>query len=205
MLINKYGFRAFKEYDLSANLDKFLRDLRAEIEVDTNVSFANEEEYIKSKLEEKTLSGLEIDTEDITVTQREEMISSEYFPHSFDVDRGQEFPKPVVTFHIPYEGNEQLLKCRPSTMVMVSHEIATEGSNIIFDVINFGNDTEQVKRQRDEVVKYLTEQSGYINWDINNYNGKLESVIREAFKSAKIKFQGQSDFLNELGNKPKGT
>lgn len=200
MLINKYGFHAFTEYDLNANLDKFQRDLIATISSDTTVSTANEEEYIKSKLAEKTLTGLEIDENNVSVTQKEEMISSEYFPNSFDVSRGSSFPKPVVTFHVPFKGNPQLLKCRPSTMLMMSHEVAVEGNKIIFDVINFSNDAEQVKRSRDEIIKHLVQQAGYINRDIEAYNAKLENIIKTAFNHAKTKFQGQSDFLSELGN-----
>ncbi len=201
MLINKNGFDAFSEYDLRANLENVLKNLCAEIESDTSVSACEEEEYVRNKLQENMLARLVIDINSVTVTQREEQIPSEYFPWSFDAPRGRNFPKPVVTYYVPFTGDTRLLKCRPSTWLMNSHEIAIDGKNIMFDVINFNNDAEQVKKESSQVIQYLAQQSSHINKDISDFNEKLDAIIRGAFGRAKVKFQEQTDFLGKLGHK----
>src|SRR5580693_8238758 len=101
MLVSRRGFRAFTEYDLGANLRNFQAQLRKEIESDSSVATTDEEVYVRQKVEAKTLPGINFDTDNITITQREEQISARYFPNSFMVDEGRSYPKPVVTFHLP--------------------------------------------------------------------------------------------------------
>lgn len=203
MLISQHGFHAFTDYDLDGTLRNFSEKLRKEIESDSSVATTDEEQYVRQKVEEKTLSGLEFDTANITITHHEEQIPARYFGSGFMVDEGHSYPKQVITFHVPFKGDSQLLRCRASTWGMVSHEIDTKDGHVVFDVINFSNDADQVAKERDGVVKYLTDQAGYINRDVAAYNSRLESIVREALKSAKLKFKDQSDFLGKLGNKPK--
>ncbi len=203
MLISNRGFRAFTEYDLDANLQNFITQLRKEIEADSSITTTDEEEYVRQKVVAKTLTGIEFDTSNIAVTQREEEIPSRYFPSGFMIDEGESYPKPIITFHIPFTGDEQFLHCKPSTMLMVSDEVDVESGHVIFDIINFSNNAEQVAKQRDEVVGHLTQKAGFLNKDIVAYNGRLEGIVRDALRNAKTKHKDQSDFLGKLGNKPK--
>lgn len=203
MLIGERGFRAFTEYDLEAYLNHFLNQIREEIQSDISVTTADDEEYVRQKVTEKTLSGIEFDASNITVTQREEQIPARFFPNSIMIDEGRSYPRMVVTFHLPFTGDVQLLQCQPSTRLMVSDEIDIEDGSVIFDVINFNNDAEQAAKARDEMVNNLTQQAGYVNKDIAAYNSRIEGVVREAVRSARAKFKDQSDFMGKLGNKPK--
>ena len=204
MLISRHGFRAFTEYDLNANLENFLTQLRKEIEADTTLATADEEAYIQQKVAAKILKGIEFDTSNITLTQREEQIPARYFPDQFFM-RGERssYPKPVITFHVPFSGDKQFLHFQPTTRLMVSEEVSVDNSHVLFDVVNFSNDADQVAKERDGVVRHLTEQAGYLNKDIAAYNSRLESFVREAVRGAKVKFKDQSGFLDKLGNKPK--
>lgn len=203
MLISRNGFHAFSDYDLGANLEKFLADLRKGIDSDPQIGTKDEEEYVQQTLAQRKLEPLALDTENITVTQKEVEIPGRYFPRSFDVDSYESYPKPVITFHLPFSGNPDFLRCRPSTFMMASEDIAVENNEILFEIINLSNDADAVKRDRDQALKRLTEMVGYVNNDINAYNSKLEGVIRSAIQGAKAKFKAQGDFLDSLGNKPK--
>ena len=67
----------------------------------------NEEDYIQRLLGQFKLEPLEIHFDDIYVTTREEQIPTELFPSiSFMVRKGENYPKQVITYHIPHEGTE---------------------------------------------------------------------------------------------------
>lgn len=203
MLIGRNGFAAFSEYDLPTNLEHFLEQLQKKIEADSTLASADEEEYVQQKGRENALQGIEFDVANITVTQREENIPAEYFSNRFMMDDRRSYSKPVITFHLPFTGDAQVLRCRPSTRLMVADEIDVERGHVIFEAINFNNNADEVAAARDQVVKHLTEQAGHVNTDITAHNARLENFIRESVRGAKAKLKDQSDFLSKLGNKQK--
>jgi len=190
----------FTEYDLDENLRNFLNNIRKEIESDRNILESDENEYKNNKISKHKIEPLSIFPEEITLSQKEYPIPAEYFPAMFDIERGESYPKPVLTFHIPFKGDAQWLKCRPSTFLSWTTEVDVEDSSIIFEIINFDNDVEKVKRDRDSFVKNLQTQIANINQNISNYNKQLESFIEESIKNSKNKFKEQDDFLSKLGN-----
>jgi hypothetical protein len=203
MLITHRGFVMFKDYDLETNLRKFLSDLEKEIESDRTVLQANEEEYIKHKIEKYEIAPLILHSDQITVSQKEINIPARYFPSGFWVDAGKSYPKPVLTFHIPFEGNPQWLKCKPSTFLLWTDEVSVSNNEILFEIINFSNDAGTVKRERDEFMGRLSSQITNINQGLNAYNSKLEKIIKESIDKAKVKFKDQDDFLSTLGTPQK--
>jgi exonuclease VII large subunit len=203
MLITHRGFNIFNDYDLNANLENFLSNLQKEIESDRSILQVEEKEYTEEKIEKYKKEPLVISPEKITVSQKEFNIPSEYFPSGFWADRGKSYPKPVLTFRIPFNGDYQLFKCIPSTRLLWTEEVSISNNEIIFEIINFHNDAEHIKRERDEFVKRLTQQISNINNNINSYNEKLKKTIEESIKKAKEKFKNQDDFLSKLGTPTK--
>jgi hypothetical protein len=106
----------FTDYDLDANLQAFLANLQKDIESDRTAPGANEEEYAGQKVEQYKIAPFVIHPDQVTVSQSEVNIPAKYFPSGFWVDSGKSYPKPVLTFHVPFEGNPQWLKCKPSTI-----------------------------------------------------------------------------------------
>lgn len=203
MLITRHGFRIFTQYDLEANLRQFLANLEKEIESDRDVLTADEGEYIRKKIEGARIGTLVLHADKITVSQKECDIPADYFPGNFSVDRGTSYPKPVLTFHLPFDGDEQWLKCRPSSFVMWSEEVAVSEGEIHFEIINFSNDADKVKKERDDFIRNLEQQAANVNQNLAAYNAKLEAAVKEGVKKAKNKFKVQDDFMSKLGNSRK--
>ena len=200
MLITRSGFDMFKEYDLGANLRQFSSNLQKDIESDSSVRNMPEEEYVVEKIKKSTLPELILHVDKISVKQTEADIPGRFFPFGFSVEPHESFPKPVFIFHIPFEGNKDLFRCRPSTFMMWSEEIAISNNEVIFEVINFRDDPELIKKERDDFISKLETQVSNLNNEIRVYNSKLEDNVRTFYKKAKEKFDKQSDILSQLGN-----
>lgn len=199
MLITQRGFRLFTDYELYTTLQGYLVNIERDIQLDPQVLTESEEKYIKRKVQEYKIDPLVLYPDKITVSQKEAQIPAEYFPSGYWVERGKQYPKSVLSFHLPFKGNPQWLRCRPSTFLMWTDEIAILNNEIIFEIINFNNDAEAVKKERDIFIKRLEEQVRNIENEISVYNTKLEGMVQKAVKKAKDKLKEQDDFLNKLG------
>ncbi len=200
MLINRSGFRTFNDYDLGATLDGQLSRIKKEIEVDIKSSRPeNDTEYVTRQSEKYKIQPLTFDQNNLTATTSEKMIRSEYFGSGFLVEPGERYSKEVISFHLPFSGDESLLRCVPSTRIMWTEEVALENKEIVFDVINFSNNAENVKAEEEKVLKYLIEQAGHVNKQVNQYNANLEKIIRDAIGNSVEKITQQSELLSKIG------
>lgn len=203
MLITQSGFNLFTEYDLGANLRQFTSNLQKDIESDPSVKNISEEDYIVERIKKSNISELTLHTDKISVKQTEADIPGRFFPSGFWVEHNESFPKPVFIFHIPFDGDENLFRCRPSTFMMWSEEVTISNNEVVFEIINFKDDPELIKKERDDFVSKLENQVSNINNEIKTYNSKLEENIKTFYKKAKEKFDKQSDILSQLGNPPR--
>lgn len=203
MLISRSGYHLFADYDLHATLDNFSRSLEKEIEANEEFVRAANDTAIEEMAKQKAVPQIVLKTEDIAVSHQEVEIPAEYFPRIFNVDRYRTFPKPVYTFRLPFEGDPKTFRCRPSSFLMGGlDEAAIEDNYVIFEVIGFSDDADQIAKERDDFVKNLQTQVSYANRDIQTFNEKLTQVIKGAVERSKTKMSKQNDVLSKLGNKP---
>ena len=200
MLLNKSGFRVFTDFDLSATLDSQLKRAEDGIESDDKLQISGDEaEYISTQVEKYKIVPIELNVENLTVTTNQEMIPAEYFSQSFFVTEGESYPKEVFTFHLPFQGDPTLLKCVPSTRLLWTEEIALENNEIIFDVIDFSSNVDEIKKKRDEVINFLKQQSEHVNNQVNQYNSKLGELIKQMIATTNNKLTKRSEILSQLG------
>ena len=93
------------------------------------------------------------------MTTWEEQIPAEHFPSiSFIVERGKSYPKQVIRYHIPYEGTEDLLYCKPNPSILNTHPVELEGGCICFDVIDFYGEPDHIKSDAERVIHIIRSQ-----------------------------------------------
>jgi len=178
----------FNEYDLNATLDAQFYRVKKDVEIKIKtLRPENKKEYIDGQLEKYKIQPLIFRQDDLTVTTREEMIRSEYFGSGFLVDPEKSYAKEVFSFHLPFSGDESLLHCVPSARITWTEEVTVEDKEIVFDIINFYNDAEKIKAEKDRILKYLIEQAEHINKQVNQYNSNLEQIIRNTIGQTKDK------------------
>lgn len=201
MLINKSGFRAFNEFDLGATLDNQLKQARSEIESDIRDKVPQDKfNYISERVEKYKIEPLELQIDNLTVVSSQQMVPAEYHPSAgFFLDEGREYQREVLTFHLPFSGDPELLRCVPSTRILWTEEIALSNKEILFDVINFTNDPEEVQRKRDEVINFLSKQTANVKNQVNQYNDNLTREVEEKLDQITNALSEQSQFLAKLG------
>lgn len=200
MLFNRSGFHIFNEYDLSATLEAQTAQLKKEIGSDIrSVTPEDEARYVAQKIEKYKILPIEFKPEELTVSTTEQMIPARLFPQSFFVHDGESYPRQVISFHLPFKGDPTLLRCIPSSRLLWTEEVSLGNEEIIFDMIKFSDSADDLKREKDRVVNYLTQQASNINSQVLQYNSGLENNIKNAITSVSEKISKDSEFLNNLG------
>jgi|SRR3989344_256744 len=200
MLINKSGFRAFNEFDLGATLENQLNQAKSEIESDLRDKVPQDKfNYISERVIKYKIEPLQLHTDNLTVVSSQQMVLAEYHPSAFFLDEGKEYQREVLTFHLPFSGDSELLRSVPSTRILWTEEIALSNGEILFDVVNFDNDITTVQRKRDEVINFLSKQASNVNNQVSQYNENLAKEVEERLNQIINKLSEQNQFLAKLG------
>src|SRR5882762_3754836 len=75
----------------------------------------NESEYLSHLESGYSLEPITFHTDQISMDAEEKMVPAERFPaYQFAVSRGGAYKRQVFTFHLPFSGTAELLRCQPS-------------------------------------------------------------------------------------------
>lgn len=193
--------KIFAETDLSEFLEYKLNELRTEInrEDKNRLLNVNETEYIDYLVDKYRVEPLVFYWDTVSVSDREDMISADQFPQGFHVREGQRYPKQVITYHIPFSGESKLLNYAPSPRLLWTMTVDVRGNSVCFDIVNYRDDPEEVKREADRAISDIREQSGYAQEQVKMFNANLERNAREAVQTRKAQHLKQSNLMASLG------
>lgn len=196
MLITRSGFKAFNEYDLSATLEAQLKNLREEVQSYIKLGQA---EKISTLTEKYKVTPLRFNVQGLRVAVTTAKIPAEYFPSGFHVRVGQSYDKDVLSFHLPITGDQNLLRCVPSTRILWTEEIALENNEIIFELIKFTDNPEEICGKKNRIINFLIQQSANVNEQVEQYNDSIDGIIRETEMHTYTQLSKQDEFLTKLG------
>lgn len=193
--------RIFGEAELSGFLEGYLHQLKQEVhnEEKNKLLNVNEEDYINYLAENHSIDPLEILWDDISISDHEEMIRAEYFPGDFHVRTGGAYPKQVITYHVPFTGLGRLLTLAPSSRLMWSTDVKVHGNSFSFDIINWRDNPDDIKREADQALRNIRQQSENVAREVAQYNGGLRRHAEDVFKARKAQLLKQSNLLESLG------
>jgi len=191
----------FYEQDLSNLFQEGLRQMEVEVlgEDKNQLLNCNEVEYIECLLSKYSIEPLDFDWESKYATDYEAGIPiNDYFD---DYGREKTISRQIITYHIPYKGNSNILSFRPSSSIIWSTDIKvdTNMSEISFDIVNQSDEPEQIQRDANHTIDSIQRQLANVMKDIEQYNARLESKIVTIVKSRKAELLKQSDLLGSLG------
>ncbi|MDP9315862.1 MAG: hypothetical protein M3R24_34230, partial [Chloroflexota bacterium] len=182
---------------LHGRLAKMSQEVQAE---DKNrLLNVNETEYIAYLVQKYQVGPLVVDWDNVSASDREELIPAERFPQDFHVYDGKRYPKQIIRYHIPYSGSHDLLRYTPSTRLMWSPEVQLIGNEVCFDIINWRDDLEQIRREAESLIGNMRRQFEYVNNDVQQYNRELESSVRGVVQARKTQHLKQSNLMASLG------
>ncbi|TMS40741.1 MAG: hypothetical protein FGO69_10390 [Methanobacterium sp.] len=195
-------FHIFYGEELSVYLEEKDRRIQHEIENEPEnyILNINKTDYITHLSDSNKINIPYLDFDNITVSGSEKEIPAEYFPQGFMVRRGETYKKPIITYHIPFQGENQLLRYRPNpTLISGTTDVYIEDGYVCFDVINFRDDTEEIKREADSTIGVIKRQGKYWQKQLEEYNNNLPSKIGRIFDIQKQKFLNKHETLSGLG------
>lgn len=185
---------------LSTYLRKKLEDLRKDIfeESEDYLLNVNEIEYIDYKVDEYKIEPLNLEYEKAYAETKEELIPAELFPRGFFVSSGKAYPKMVIYFHIPVQGEIELLTFTPSTTTLWTEEMFIDRSELIFRRIQFGESAEEINKDYESTVEKLKRMEHYVNKEINSFNNALRAKVEEIFRERKQELLKRRNLLSNL-------
>lgn len=159
----------------------------------------NETEFTKYIVSKYTVEPLEIYFDRKSASTHEVDVRAENFPSGFHVYEGKRYKKDVIRYHIPYAGNAELLRRKPSTFVMWTTDIIVERDEICFDIIDFYNDAKKIKEEADLTLNRLATQLSHVREQVDAYNSSLEMQVKKTLQARKTHLLKKNDILSELG------
>lgn len=192
--------RIFAEGDLGSALEGQMSAMRREVDAEPKNKLLNmnEAEYIEYLVQKYSIQPLIFLWDENYISDREEMIPAEHFPFDFNVYSGKSYPKQVITYHIPFTGEADLLKMTPSTRILWSTDVNVTGENVSFDIINWRDDSEQIKQEADGIIGNIRQQYDHITREVEQFNANLPTTAQSIVKARKEKILRQSSLLERL-------
>jgi hypothetical protein len=191
-----FGERDFHQWErdrLQALKDKVQEEVREYI---LNV---NEAEYIEHLTAEYSVEPVEFDLTAAEATDTERPVSEAVWGPGRRPSSASR-TMPVYTFHIPFTGLPELLRCGPTSRLLHTLDVQVDESprRIAFDVVCVGNDAGFVNSQYVETAKFIREQSSNLRSDTDRYNAAMATRVREAFLARKTELMRQVDVASRL-------
>ncbi|WP_077319083.1 hypothetical protein [Virgibacillus proomii] len=184
MVFGELLFNTNDLYRVIENRKKEVKETILEEEEDYLLN-VGQEQYIMYLKDKFKIEPLVLRFGEAEATVREEQVRAEYFPQSFFVRDGQTYPREVYYFHIPFEGESYLLKCRPSTYTLSPPRAEVRGMEIIKGYIQFNEDVENINIEYKAFVDSLSNMVNNVNRDVDSYNNGLEDLIIRLFNDRK--------------------
>lgn len=191
----------FAENELRHYLESVLRNLQQEVYAqDKNYLLnANETQYIEYLVNHYQIEPLVLHWNEKSVSDREELIDAEQFPPGFTVTSGRSYRKSVITYHIPYSGKEVLLSMSPSLRILWTERVKPTKECISFDIINWRDDADEIKRKADEFQNKVSQQAGNLTKEMLQFNSKLEGEAKTVVQARKSELLKQANLVASLG------
>ncbi len=195
-----YGtFHIFYEEDLRDYLGNNEKKVRNKIlnESEDYILNVNEDEYIEFLVDKFQINPLEFDFENIYGTEGKKDVPGKYLHNGF-FHENKTYERSTIIYHIPFTGNKVLLKCKPDHWIMWVREVFIRGNYVCFEIVNFNNDYEEVKRESETEIRHMEDQNKNCYNQIQKHNQNLYNIIKSAFKSRKKSIISKNEGLNSL-------
>jgi hypothetical protein len=133
------------------------------------------EELAAELVEQVRVDPLEVDWEGMTASYRDQEVDVSRDPMRFIQDRSRPFMMPgtEITYHIPFRGEADLLKLRPSRFTLNPPMAEVRGGEVLISRRAAAPIPESLKNELDRTVTSIRGYVESINADVAGFNGDL--------------------------------
>lgn len=119
-----------------------------------------------------------------------------------DDDAGPVYKKGrQIEVHLPFSCDEELFDVHPSTFTTVLPKAEIRGAELVFthDFFSDVDTSEQIEKEIDRHTELIKTYAGWLNNDINSFNGSIDSVIDNGLSARRKKLSLDEAVLEKLG------
>ena len=178
---------------LDDTLPALINRVSAEIAAlpDEEMSVMNDKEYAASLLEKYALDFPVIDIESVTISSVERDIPARQFPSLFTKLAGKSYKRNVITYHIPYKGDIDILQFKPYPFIhhgYYSCRVDRKANCFIVELVDFNNDPKEVQKAFDDKLRGFLKVYDILKKNCAGFNNSLKVYIKcaVAVKRTKI-------------------
>jgi len=189
-----------------ADLSKCFTQIRRQLEQTVQAEKAeyllnvNEQEYYEHLINRFSIEPIKADFDNIFITAKEINVPASRHPRShFVVEAGQTYKRQLITYHIPYRGTEDLLTYRPNPYILQTQEVELAGNCICFDIIDFFNDADEIRRKAESIKDFITRQLAYVNNNVQDFNASLSREVKTIITRRRQQLIDQDTVVKNLG------
>ena len=193
----------FYKYDLQATIENQGRAIVADINSmkETEVLNTSQEEMVKYLIEKHRINPLAIDETGIQMNYGDAQIDvrGDFRRAIFDMDRPVYVTGTRFTFYVPFTGDSDLFRCKPSTYSL-SLPTATVRSNELIFTYDMTNDRdsdvgEMFKRDLNTTQVHAKR----VNTDVGRFNGALTENAVQRLNARREKLLKDRDLVASIG------
>ena len=180
----------FFEHELHAYLQGQSRALRDEIESQRQdyLLNVNEVEFVRHLADKYAIDPLILHDDQATITTREDLVPT----------HGRPIRKQVIRYHIPFSGDRELLKCKPSAGLLWTQDVPVSGTEVMLDLIDHRNDPDHIKNEFEAFRRNLMTQAHNSTTEVKAFNANLEKDATEALRRRKEELLRQANLVAAL-------
>ncbi len=197
------GDLLFHKYELRAVMDNNEQKMYAEIDAYNSNRLLNTstEDLAKYFIDKFSIEPIKILEENICVDQKETKIDATRHPESFFFhDDGPHFVTgTAVILEIPFTGDAELFKCRPSTFNFNPPVADIRGNSLIITISTFKHEPEIIRNELKRQINSINEYVEWINRDLAPWNFALPSKAKARIENRKAKLLKDQGLVSALG------
>ena len=201
-LIKRDWTLLFWDYDLQAVLDRQFASIGEKVRALGQSAFdAESDDFLAARIASSlVVSPVTLLEEDIQVSTKDAQIDVSHDfnrvtnPFGSTLVNGLE-----VTYHLPYTGDSNLLRCKPSTFTLNGVRAVVVGHELTFPFDSADRDVASTKKWFHENLSKLKQWLGWVNGDVASYNRRLEPEVRRQVTARRMELNRTAQEVAGLG------
>jgi|ERR1700682_37037 len=164
------------------------------------IARVDREAFVSHLVSKYAFDPLVLRFDDKTISHDEIDVPAENFPQTFAVTRGKCYRRPVVRYHIPFEGDPTLLRCKPNPSYMDTLRVFAHEGCLCFDIVVFyQNEPERIKNAAGQSINLIQQQYQTLSKQVDAFNTGLPYSAAGAIERRVAELNNQSAFMGALG------
>jgi hypothetical protein len=203
-LIKREWSLLFNDYDLRSVLQAQLNKVAENVRKIPAAEFDSEsDEFLSARVaSELVVSPVSLLEDDVEVSTKDVQID---VSHDFGRATNPWGPTSVdgleVTYHLPFTGDRELLRCRPSAFTLNGARAVIGDGELRFPYDSPDREVIQTKQWFTEDLAKLNRWLGWVNAQVSEFNQGLEPNVRAQVASRRTELERTKTDVNSLGYK----